>query len=57
MHQLYKVWWYCVPLVLLIAFLQPGDDFTLQLYGTYFIMSAISVAIVVSAYLLLIGFI
>lgn len=57
MHQLYKVWWYCILPILLIAFLLPGDTFTLQLHSTYFVISSISVAIVVSAYLLLIGLI
>ena len=57
MHQLYKVWWYCILPILLIAFLLPGETFTLQLHSTYFVISSISVAIVVSAYLLLIGLI
>ena len=56
MHQLYKVWWYCILPILLIAFLLPGDTFTLQLHSTYFVISSISVAIVVSAYLFFIGF-
>ena len=44
----YKVWWYAIPILLLLSALGPGRSIDIQWHDTYFIITSLSFSILFS---------